>query len=111
MGERMEICRRCRGTARLPGLACKTCFGRGKYDPSKTFTPTGKIVPSGYKLCTACSGSGVGHWLKCNQCARSNTPGFLNMGEYMKKCNRCRGLGKIPGIACDTCKGRMMLRE
>jgi len=107
MGERLEMCQRCKGTAKIIGAYCSMCT-KGKVYLSQ-FKPCDggtKPPPSGWLWCPKCMGSGVESWIPCNQCKRSKWPGYTQMGEGLMLCNRCNGKGQLPGLACTTCEGK-----
>lgn len=68
---------------------------------SKTMRDRSKLV-----ACPKCDGTGISVWITCMQCGRSGRPGYSNMGDYFRLCTRCKGKGKLPGIACRRCGGR-----
>lgn len=112
LGERLEICRSCKGTAKLPGVPCKPCLATGKVDPEHPRTAGGAEIPKGYHVCATCSGIGWDSWIPCKQCLRSPAPGWLDMnGVYLMMCNRCHGEGKLPGTVCKECTGKCILRD
>jgi len=110
LGDKMEMCGTCAGKAKLPGVPCKTCVGTGQVDPEKPRTETGKVIPPGYQSCGKCSGSGFETWNPCNQCKRSQHPGWLDMNGIIQQCGRCMGNGKSPGVPCADCNKSGMVR-
>jgi DnaJ-class molecular chaperone len=113
VGERLEVCQRCKGTAKCVGVWCELCNRKGKVLMSQLLPFMGgqKEAPKGQKWCPTCNGSRVSEWLPCNQCKRSKYVGYVQMGEGLMACNRCNGNAKVPGLACQTCSGRGTVKE
>jgi hypothetical protein len=111
MGDHFELCNRCRGKGKLPGIQCDECGGKGKVDPDKPVKRKGRRIPKDHTICVTCSGTGFTDWLECVQCRRSDYPGYTFFGEYYTRCNRCKGRGKLPGIRCAQCGGRGIVKE
>lgn len=111
MGERLELCRTCAGTAKLPGVPCKVCRTTGKVDPDHPLTAAGVEIIKGYHVCGTCGGKGYDSWIECKQCKRSPAPGWLDMNGIIEMCNRCYGEGKLPGTVCKECGGKGVLRD
>jgi hypothetical protein len=111
MGDRYELCNRCGGKGKLPGIRCDECSGKGKVNPDKPVKRKERRVPNGYTMCGSCGGTGVSDWLDCVQCSRSDYPGYTYFGEYYTRCNRCKGRGKLPGIRCAQCGGKGIVKE
>lgn len=110
-GDKYAICDRCKGSARFPGIKCTQCRGLGKYNPARKRTPRGRYIPSGFKICPTCNGTGVEAYTKCLQCARSKYPGFCYFGEKYTICMKCLGGAKVPALACARCQRSGLLRE
>ncbi len=70
--------------------ACKTCDGSGAKPGSKVIT------------CSVCHGQG--------QIRSQRRTIFGNMATSVP-CEKCEGTGQVPEIACDTCKGKGILRQ
>ncbi len=111
MGDHYELCNRCGGKGRLPGIRCDHCRGKGKIDPDNPPRKRKRRIPKGYEECYGCRGTGVSEWIRCVQCSRSDVPGYLYFGEYYDVCNRCGGRGKLPGLKCARCRGKGIVRE
>lgn len=110
MGDHMELCNRCFGKGRLPGLKCDECNGIGKIDPNRKQVKKEYVPPKGYMICPNCGGSGVDTWLPCSQCGRSVAPGYVNFGDHLELCPRCHGKGKLVGLTCAVCKSKGIVR-
>lgn len=110
MGDHMELCNRCWGAGKLPGLKCDVCGGKGKVNPDRMPEQKPPTPPAGYMFCLSCNGTGVELWLPCPQCARSPEPGYTFHGDYLAVCTRCGGRGKLPGTQCGKCAGRGIIK-
>ncbi|MHC4250719.1 MAG: tetratricopeptide repeat protein, partial [Planctomycetota bacterium] len=110
-GDKYAICDRCKGSARLPGIKCSQCRGLGKYDPKKKRSPKGRYIPSGFRICPTCNGTGVEAYTKCLQCARCKYPGFCYFGDKYTICHKCFGGAKVPALPCARCQRSGLLRE
>ena len=110
MGDHYELCNRCGGRGKLPGIRCDVCGGRGRIDPDRPLKRE-RYIRKGYVSCTRCGGTGVSDWLECRQCQPSDFPGYCFHGDHYTVCNRCKGRGKLPGIQCSHCRGRGIVRE
>ncbi|HLX64495.1 MAG TPA: hypothetical protein VKX17_24695 [Planctomycetota bacterium] len=108
LGDHYEMDQRCGGTGKVVGMYCELCNRTGKVMLSHVTPANGgqKPAPAGWAWCSVCKGTGQESWLPCNQCKRSQWPGYLNMGDQVIVCNSCGGLGKKPALECATCKGK-----
>ena len=69
---------------------CKTCGGNGAAPGSKVVT------------CPKCHGQGQ---------IRTQRRTIFGMVASSTSCDRCQGMGKIPEVACSTCRGDGVLRQ
>ncbi|MBN1807749.1 MAG: hypothetical protein JW909_01690 [Planctomycetes bacterium] len=106
---RYEVCNRCWGKGKLPGLKCDLCNGTGRVDPEKLEKKVPK-PPRGYEFCPVCNGTGVEEWVRCPQCGRSPAPGYVNVGDHLEICPRCNGRGFFPAFPCQTCGGKGLIK-
>jgi DnaJ-class molecular chaperone len=106
--KRWEPCERCGGDTKIEGAMCDACARTGKVYLSQLSPREGgtKKAPENTKWCPTCAGTGCDKWEDCNQCKRSKWPGYLYHGEYLSKCDRCEGKGKIAAHTCEPCKGK-----
>jgi DnaJ-class molecular chaperone len=106
--KRCETCDRCDGKTKLIGAMCAVCNQRGKVYLSQLTPSQGgtKKPPVNFAWCPNCNGTGTDVWEDCNQCKRSKWKGFTYHGEYLDKCNRCDGVGKLAAHKCANCSGK-----
>ncbi|MCY3024008.1 MAG: hypothetical protein NTW87_33940 [Planctomycetota bacterium] len=107
LANRVEKCERCEGKGKIAGAYCLTCDKRGKVYLSQLTPSQGgtKKPPPDHSWCTQCNGTGVDAWEDCLQCLRSQWRGYTYHGEYLDRCNRCMGAGKIAKHLCAACRG------
>lgn len=112
LGEKYEICPRCNGAAKWPGLKCPRCEGQGKIDPDRNQQGAApkKEPPKGFRFCTKCDGTGFDVWRPCPKCAKSDVPGKVIVRNNLIICDNCQGIGKFPMHRCDECGSTGVIR-
>ncbi|MDA8408121.1 MAG: hypothetical protein M0T73_14850 [Deltaproteobacteria bacterium] len=100
-------CSFCRGTGKDPfGVlswlsTCCVCSGRRVVD-----------VPSPYKVCPHCAGTGAVKTLTCTTCMGK---GYIPLpSRPIVRCPECHGSGdssSIPSLACIKCHGKGFITE
>ena len=110
-GDCFRMCKVCRGTAKVPGIRCRYCIGKGRIDPNKSRTPRGRVIGKGFRPCPDCNGSGGLEWQRCHQCDKSPHPGLNYFGDHYEVCHKCLGTGRRRALKCNRCLGGGIVRE